>query len=117
MALQETLISYCGMVCSECEAYLATQDNDNDQRATVAEAWSKLYGVQLVPKDINCDGCVAKNCRHIGHWQTCEIRRCAQERAVQSCADCADYACQKLSAFLDIVSGNKDRLDALRAAR
>ena len=37
----EEIVAYCGLVCNECPAYEATQKNDNDARAKVAEEWSK----------------------------------------------------------------------------
>ncbi len=117
MAIEEKLLSYCGLVCSACEAYLATQDNDDAQRATVAAAWSKLYQGSFVPQDINCDGCTVENGRHFSHCQSCQIRACARERGVQSCAYCADYACQKLTDFFNLAPGTKETLDALRASR
>lgn len=115
--MRERLIGYCGLVCSDCEAFLATQDNDNDQRATVAELWSKLYDVDIKPRDINCDGCITENCRHFKRCSTCEIRQCAKGRAIANCAYCEDYACEMLTAFFGIAPGTKATLDELRASR
>jgi len=34
------MIAYCGLDCSKCEGYLATQANDPGQIAKVAKIWS-----------------------------------------------------------------------------
>ena len=34
---------YCGLDCSQCEAYLATQKNDDAERSRIAKAWSDQY--------------------------------------------------------------------------
>lgn len=51
------MIALCGLVCNECGAFLATQDNNNQKRAEVAQEWSKLFKFEIKPEDINCDGC------------------------------------------------------------
>jgi hypothetical protein len=53
------MVAYCGLVCTECPTYQATQKNDNNARAKIAEAWSKQFKVNLKAEDINCDGCLA----------------------------------------------------------
>ena len=37
----EEIAAYCGIFCTECPTYQATQKNDNKARAKIAEAWSK----------------------------------------------------------------------------
>ncbi len=51
------MIAFCGLICHECGAFLATKENDDQKRATVAQEWSKLFKVEIKPEDINCDGC------------------------------------------------------------
>jgi len=51
------MIAVCGLDCHECGAFLATQDNDDQKRAEVAQEWSRLFKVEIKPEDINCDGC------------------------------------------------------------
>ena len=33
-------IAYCGLDCEKCEAYIATQNDDDDLRAKVAKEWN-----------------------------------------------------------------------------
>ena len=70
--------------------------------------------MEIKPEDINCDGCVVADGRHIAYCGMCEIRKCGMEREVENCAHCADYACEKLSAFLDQVPAARDKLDGVR---
>jgi hypothetical protein len=105
------LISFCGLLCSDCGAFLATKADDDKKRAEVAQQWSKQYGVNLKPEDINCDGCISDSARHIAHCLVCEIRKCGRQKKLVNCAKCSDYSCEKLSAFFKVVPDAKTRLD------
>ncbi len=41
-------------------------------------------------------GCTCRNCTASKHAPTCTIFACARERRVESCADCAEFACTNL---------------------
>ena len=111
----EKMIAYCGLTCTECPAFLATQQDDDSQRAQVAEMWAKEFGTQYKPEDINCDGCLSEDGRHIGYWDTCEIRACALGKGVENCAHCDDYACEKLDALFATGHEARTTLDEIRA--
>lgn len=111
----ESIIAVCGLTCSECPAYKATQSDDDQERKRVAETWSKQYGTDLKPEDINCDGCTALDGKHFGYCSQCEIRACGLGRNVANCAHCSDYACEKLGKFFDMVPQAKETLDAIKA--
>ena len=51
------MIAYCGLVCSDCPTYLATQTNDDLARERTASYYSKQFGFDIKPAEINCDGC------------------------------------------------------------
>jgi hypothetical protein len=110
------LISFCGLLCSDCGAFIATQSNDNKKRAEVAQLWSKQYSVNLKPEDINCDSCASNSDRHFSHCSVCEIRKCGKQKKIANCAHCTDYPCEKLSAFLKLVPDAKSRLDEIKNA-
>ena len=109
------MTAFCGLICSECGAFIATQNNDDEKRAEVAQLWSKQYNVELKPEDINCDGCTSNSERLIGHCRVCEIRKCGKEKAVINCAHCEDYICQKLDGFFKMVPDAKKNLDDIRS--
>ena len=110
----EKMISYCGLPCIDCPAFIATKNDDDDARKKVAEQWSKEYGADIKPEDINCDGCVSETGRHIGHWDECEMRICGQAKNVKNCAYCDDFACEKLSKFFEAVPDAKTTLEEIR---
>jgi len=108
------LIAFCGIDCSECKAFVATQKNDNSMRKAVAEEWSKAFGHEMKPAEINCVGCVAKKGSHINYCSICEIRKCGSEKDVENCAYCADYKCEKLEKFHEQATKAKDKLEEIR---
>ena len=110
----EKLIAYCGAACNECPGYIATQKDDDAERAKVAATWSKQYNADIKPGDINCDGCKSEGGRHFNYCNVCEIRACGVEREVVNCAYCPDYICEKLEEFFKIAPEAKITLDGIK---
>ena len=109
------MTAFCGLICSECGAFVATQNNDDKKRAEVAQLWSQQYNVEMKPADINCDGCTSDSDRLIGHCRVCEIRKCGKQKSVVNCAYCDEYACEKLEGFFKMVPDAKKHLDEIRS--
>lgn len=111
------MLAYCGIDCAGCPALIATRTSDEALRRKTAAEWSKSFGHDFKPEDINCTGCSSDGA-HIGYCDSmCEIRKCARGRRLESCAACADYGCATLAGFLAKAPEVKARLDALRAGR
>jgi hypothetical protein len=111
----DKMIAYCGIVCTECPAFIATQQNDDAKRKQVAEMWSKQYKMPVKPEDINCDGCISGGKRLLNYCAICEIRKCGQGKGVINCAYCHDYGCEKLTKFFAIApSEAKASLEKIR---
>lgn len=110
----DKMIAYCGLICSDCPAFIATKKNDYAERQKVAETWSKEFKVELKPEDINCEGCLVDSEDVFSHCKVCEIRKCGKERVVVNCAHCDDYGCEKLTKFFGMVPDAKKRLDEVR---
>jgi hypothetical protein len=88
----ERIVAYCGLICSDCDAYVATQANDLQALERLAQQAREEFGVEdATPETTMCDGCLTDTGRQIGYCATCEIRACAVERGVINCAHCADY--------------------------
>jgi len=110
----EKMVAFCGLVCTDCKAFIATQENNGAKRREVAEAWSKEYGHELKPEQINCDGCLSKGTRVFNYCNICEIRKCGQEKRVKNCAYCDDYKCEKLAKFFENASEAEKTLEEIR---
>ena len=110
----DRIISFCGLVCSECPAYIATQKDDDAERKAVADKWSKEFNADISFEDINCDGCISDE-RVFQHCNVCEIRLCGKEKGILNCAFCDTYACEKLSKFFEMVPDAKGVLDGIRS--
>lgn len=110
----ERIVAYCGLTCSECPAYLATQNDDDAERERVAKTWSEQYDSDIKPEQINCDGCLPGKDRHFTHCSVCQIRACGVVRGVANCAHCEEYACDKLEGLLQAVPAAKAELDKIR---
>lgn len=110
------MLSFCGLACSECGAFLATREDDDEKRGEVAALWSKLYGADIKPEDINCYGCLSEGEIVFSYCKVCEIRKCGTEKGLENCAHCEDYACEKLAKFFEMVPEAKKRLDKIRAS-
>ena len=62
-----TLIAACGLDCSQCESYQATQSNDLLALGAVVEKWSQEYHASgLTVENIQCDGCMSAG-HNVGH--------------------------------------------------
>jgi hypothetical protein len=44
------MVAFCGLICTDCKAFIATRENDNAKRKEVAEAWSKAFGREIKPE-------------------------------------------------------------------
>jgi hypothetical protein len=108
------MVGFCGIVCNECPAFIATQKDDWEKRKRVAEMWSKEFGAEIRPESINCDGCISKSERLFSHAKVCEIRMCGLERGVKNCAYCEEYPCNKLDKLFKMVPEAKTTLERIR---
>ena len=110
----DKIISYCGIICTECPGFIATQKDDNDERKKVAEQWSKEFNRDIKFEDINCDGCLTISGRILNYCAICEIRKCGIEKKIENCAYCKDYGCDKLNQFHENNQKLKKTLDDIR---
>lgn len=113
----EKMLGSCGLNCKQCNAYIATKNDDMELRKSTAEEWSKLYKVELKAEHINCDGCTSGSERLLGHCSECEIRKCAQDKNVKHCGQCDDFGCERISGFLTMAPEAKVNLEEFRQSK
>lgn len=107
------MIAYCGLVCSSCPAYIATQNDDDEARAQTAAYYLKKFGLEMKPEEINCDGCKSDGGKLIGYCQVCSIRRCCRDRNLDNCSVCEDQPCEDLAKFHEFSPDAKRCFDEL----
>jgi len=107
-------VAYCGVICTDCLAFLATQADDDNRRKAVAEEWTIKYKYDFKTGDINCDGCLTVTGRVAGYVNGCPLRKCAKEKGVVNCAYCADYVCAELDKFFQMVPEAKETLEKIK---
>jgi len=110
----DRIVAYCGLVCTDCPAYVATQADDRAALERVAAQWREEYDApDITAASVLCDGCLDGG-RKCSHCAECEIRACGVERGVVNCAHCADYACEKLEGFFGFVPDARAVLDEIQ---
>lgn len=88
--IQSQYISFCGDICSLCPRYIATQKNDENELAEVAELWYRLGFRDTVVnnQDIRCDGCNRnKKCKY-------NITSCKYLGDNKNCGECEHFPCE-----------------------
>ena len=110
--------AYCGLLCTECPAYVALRTNDNDLRARTAQRWS-APSYSVTPEEVNCDGCKSDGGKLFKQCGVCAVRQCASKKRLENCAYCDKYPCTNLEQLFKMIGEDKTRvvLDDIRKTR
>ena len=112
----DKMIAYCGLVCTDCEAYVATQANDLAAlERMAARAREQFNNPDLTVESALCDSCLSDSERLCGYCFECQVRACGMERGVVNCAYCDDYGCEKIEGFFGMAPNARTTLDGIRA--
>ena len=110
----DDMIGCCGLNCTKCGAYIATQADDDVKREEVAQEWTRQHGHHFTAEQINCDGCQGDGRAPDWTAKMCPIRKCCRNRGVETCAACSQYPCEQLEGMFEDGSEARVNLDALR---
>lgn len=106
------LIGYCGLDCEQCDARIATVNNDEALREKTAKLWSRLNVAEITPQMINCVGCRIEGVKTPFCNDICLIRKCAESKGMETCGSCDRLdGCETVGA---IISGNPQAMDNLK---
>lgn len=103
-------IAYCGVNCSTCPAFVATQKKQEQVRIRIAKLWSD-EDHQYKACEITCKGCHEPWGKKFRHCQECEVRECARQKLFDTCAECNQYPCKKLLNLFDTLDEKISRID------
>ena len=112
--MTDPMIAYCGLNCIECPAYIAYQTNDEALRKKTAKKWS-TPDFPVSAEDIDCIGCKSTKPPIFKWCSRCEVRSCAIEHEVVTCAHCSDYSCEKIDKLMKMLGDEaKNQLESIR---
>ena len=115
--MKPEMIAYCGLVCSHCPTFIATQNDDDEARKKTVALYAEKFGLHLKVEDINCDGCLSAGGKLIGYCQECGIRKCCMSKGLAHCAACMEQPCDNLKRFHEFSPDAKAAFQALTATR
>ncbi|GEM_PF-152950 len=101
---QEVKVAPCGLLCSHCDAYRATQMNDPEKYELVAAKWRELnHCDEIKAEHIPCDGCMSKDGRKtVFCLYMCKIRQCILSKGYQVCSECPEFeTCETFNGFFE----------------
>lgn len=90
MEKMNKLIAICGLDCEQCDAYIATKNNDQALREKTAKLWAELNNAPILPEHINCEGCRMDGKKTVYCDSLCAIRQCALKKGLTTCGDCPE---------------------------
>ncbi len=115
--MTEKIIGFCGLICNECPAFIATKNNDHEKRKETAKLWSKEFKTEIKPDEINCTGCTVEGVKFTHCKYSCEIRKCGLGKNIKNCAYCEQYPCVKLREFFKMAPNCELTLDKISKSR
>ncbi len=89
------MVSACGVLCSDCPAYLADMKGP-DYQQRVAKAWREFFGRNDLSQDISCHGCLSPDDQVFHTSRKCQARLCCLSRIFTTCAECPVESCPTL---------------------
>lgn len=108
------MIAHCGLDCSKCEGYIATQADDMEALARGAAQWSAQFDANVRPEDVICDGCRTEGRKSAHCGSMCEIRKCCLQKQFASCIECREFPCEDEEFVLRHAPHARDNLQGLR---
>ena len=88
------MLARCGYRCDLC----AAASEDPDVRQKLVDGWKKYLGHEMyTAENVQCDGCMSDGKLADSN---CQVRPCAMEKGLDSCAYCDEFPCDKLKGLI-----------------
>ena len=101
------MMSACGVLCSDCPAYLGAGKGVAHQKSTAA-AWRRIYGLNETVENITCGGCLGPDDQLFHTSRTCKARHCCRSKGFGTCAECPVEWCPDLEKAQSLWDGVPD---------
>jgi hypothetical protein len=88
-------IAYCGIKCTTCPLYVATLNDDVSMKREILLQYEKLYNRSFDIRDMECYGCKSKKKFFLSN--NCNITPCNMSKGVETCSQCTNYPCERIS--------------------
>ena len=105
--------AFCGLECASCDLYKATLSNNVEEKKRLAKEWFNIEEKDFKPDEIFCYTCKVED-KPLNQFQkTCQVRACAKEKALLTCAHCEKLpTCDK--EFWTKWPKLKEKIDSMR---
>jgi hypothetical protein len=94
-ATERKMMAACGVMCSDCPAYLGQARGPEHQESTAA-AWRRIYRMRETAANISCGGCSGPEDRLFHTSLRCKARLCCASKGFKTCAECSLESCRDL---------------------
>jgi len=111
--MKNTLLAFCGVDCTNCEIFIATQENNFMLKEKIAKKISSS-SYKITTDEINCYGCSGNQNIKFKFCNSCKIRECGIENKLNNCGECVKYPCCLLTKAFEMDQTNKIRLDKIK---
>lgn len=92
--MNKEILSKCGYRCDLCLAY-RPNIVEKDERKKLSDGWHNYFGFRIEQENILCDGCTYDDNPELID-KNCPVRPCVLAKALENCAYCEEYVCEKL---------------------
>jgi hypothetical protein len=87
------MVAYCGLYCEACSFRLAALERDSAHLDGLPKRYDRAKKEPIETFEL-CPGC-----RQTENPGYCKMKDCAMEKGLETCADCPQMPCEKLTAF------------------
>lgn len=103
------MMCYCGHDCTRCLTYLATVHNDEALRERSQHFYKNAFGMEIPLEQVHCFGGRSEDVFYL--CRECPFIQCCKEHAVEQCADCSIFPCQKIKAYQEKYVNQCNQID------